>query len=929
MAKLRLFNYIYGNYNDQRVRNVADLSLEFPDEAAVHIQDNVNISFNDGLMISLTVNVDDNLIERINYATITTDGVIRPYYVLSYVYLRNGQYELAMKLDTVLYKLDFIKNTRGNVFRGLVKQEDNVVLNNEGVEVTKVKVAEIPINLIVGNNEAAELGWYAVYADRKLGTGPDASDKLEFKLSNSDIIPDETYADLAAYPFAPYIDNPTLFFDMKESHVLQNTSFKTTVDNNLNFGIVFETTPQVYKIIPGQSIQYSNYLALQEYLGSGTGGASFVYANTARYQLDGKYKSAIRGSTKSGDIYTPAAYGQGLLRPTKATPVIGLLSSGMQSEFNNKRSNMNSRQISKTAIASGSQKTREQILAVDGKIIKIGVGFYQAKVETQSSEDYQLWANSNAYFQTYMADKIFNGSAAEQLIDNTADEVSTEIYDFTALVSEPISTTDASLNYPLVNYIINVTQVILTLIPLNIIGSGIVIGTFGDGSLHPKMVAGPGEEPYKLLLFPYGKVILENSVSSKEIIIGESIVRNIIANLIFDYPGAIFDVQKIPYSTINLDNYFVSLPDGYVVADTENEGDEMYALQDVDQPYALVFNAYQTTATITTFSYLPSSLKSGDRKLDSVTKMAQIMSPSHKTAYPYEYVKNNYKGAFKIYVDLKPFTPFVNIDFIVDPSGLYVSNYSDGRGLNIAENVSMTMFTDEFKAYVRNNSTYLQSFNSQQDYERDRLGLQQLNETTRNEIDKEQAWVSYGVSAAGNALNTAVAVGVGVATGGMGAAVGGVSASRSGTNLITGALQTAVDNQYRDKKLALQQGFAKDQLGLQQAQAKSQFQMGLQNLQSRPARLDKVSGVSMLHRAVPYIALYDTTLPEKERLQQYFKFNGYNINKIDVLGAYIDFDTPMSFLKASIIESNESVNNTILQDINQRLSVGVYFMKGN
>ena len=105
--------------------------------------------------------------------------------------------------------------------------------------------------------------------------------------------------------------------------------------------------------------------------------------------------------------------------------------------------------------------------------------------------------------------------------------------------------------------------------------------------------------------------------------------------------------------------------------------------------------------------------------------------------------------------------------------------------------------------------------------------------------------------------------------------------------------------------------------------------MSLENIESRPNRLDKVSGITSLNRRQPYLSLYDTTSQEKERLREYFKYNGYNINKIDILANYINFDTPMAYVKGMIIESNKSINNTILQDINQRLSVGIYFMKGN
>ena len=55
MATLKLFNYEYGNYNDTRVKNITSLASEFPDESAVHIAENINVSFNDGLMTSLLI----------------------------------------------------------------------------------------------------------------------------------------------------------------------------------------------------------------------------------------------------------------------------------------------------------------------------------------------------------------------------------------------------------------------------------------------------------------------------------------------------------------------------------------------------------------------------------------------------------------------------------------------------------------------------------------------------------------------------------------------------------------------------------------------------------------------------------------------------------------------------------------------------------
>lgn len=916
MATLRLFNYIYGNYNDQRVADTTDLAGEFAASRAVFEQEDVNVSYNDGLMITLVANVGDDLIESVNYATITDGDVIRPFYVLSYAYLRKGQYEIALKLDTVLYKLDFIKNARGNVFRGFVNNDNPVIYNNEGIEVTQVKIAEYPLYPLI-NNRKADMGWYAVYADRKLGTSPDDTGKMQFKLSNTNIMEDESYGWLDNYPFSKYINNPTLFHSISESHVFQNAT--NIIDN----GEICELSEQCYKLDASGVSRYNGHDAWWKRVGliEPTVYIGFLLDGWMKQPIEydnGKYCSFwVRKLIGGGWEYE----GEGIHRvgPT----YYNIKNSDLIVKYHLKKADLESRQSWKQniTIPAANQKTRSQIEAENGKILKIGARYYRVSVETVRHPDTLVRGNSNDYIQTFLKNKIFNGSSAEPVEDVLLDELNQEIADFTELYSE-----NKNRDPGIVNHLITSHEVSLTLEEIDEIGSGLVIGTYGgDGTL---LKAGPSEEPYKLLLFPYGKLRVINDESDKEIVVTESIVKNIVSNLIHDYPGAIYDVQKIPYAPINLTHYFIIFPrDGYARVLGDGDRGEMYILSEGDQPYAIFFNAEKTTGTLNIDSAI-SYKGSGDRKLDTVTLKSNIVSPSHKTVAEYEYVKNNYGSRFVVTTDLKPYTPYFNIDFVADDQGVFFSNYNDGRGINIAEDFSLTMFTDEFEAYKRNNSTYLQSFNSQQEYQQAMLDLQLRNELTRNEINKEQAWVNYGISAAGAAVNTAIGVGVGVATGGVGLAVGGVSAAKSGTGLITGAAQTHLDNKFRDRKVALQQGFAKDQLALQQAQAKEQFQMGLQNLQNRPARLDKVSGVTILQRKVPYIALYDTTQSEKERLKQYFQFNGYNINKIDMLGNYIDTNRPMSYLKATIIESNKSVNNTILQDINQRLSVGVYFMKG-
>ena len=206
----------------------------------------------------------------------------------------------------------------------------------------------------------------------------------------------------------------------------------------------------------------------------------------------------------------------------------------------------------------------------------------------------------------------------------------------------------------------------------------------------------------------------------------------------------------------------------------------MLFLDDTGVPYAVFFNAFQTTRQleIDHSFYLT---KGDKKKLDATTKFANIVSQSHKSLYQFNYVNNNYGGKFVISVDLRPYTPFINIDFVAKPGGIYFSSYNDGRGLNIAEDFTITMSTDVFEEYKRNNYNFLNSFNSQQDFQLSILDQQQRHENSKNELSKEQDWVNYGISSAnvaGVPLVSAL-----VPRGGLGAAAGAGMGIKSGMNL--------------------------------------------------------------------------------------------------------------------------------------------------
>ena len=133
---------------------------------------------------------------------------IRPYFVLGYQYIMKDQYAVSCKLDTVLYKLDDIKGADALIERGFIDDDNTLIYNNEGIQVTSIKEVELPITEKV-NNVQADVGYYAVYVDSRLGSTPTESDKLELKVSSTGKEIYATYSKLEDVPIYNYIDNPT------------------------------------------------------------------------------------------------------------------------------------------------------------------------------------------------------------------------------------------------------------------------------------------------------------------------------------------------------------------------------------------------------------------------------------------------------------------------------------------------------------------------------------------------------------------------------------------------------------------------------------------------------------------------------------------------------------------------------------------------
>lgn len=101
-------------------------------------------------------------------------------------------------------------------------------------------------------------------------------------------------------------------------------------------------------------------------------------------------------------------------------------------------------------------------------------------------------------------------------------------------------------------------------------------------------------------------------------------------------------------------------------------------------------------------------------KLDNCTKVYRLTSPNYNGSFEFSYAKNGYKRKipyFDVDVALKPYAPYIHI--APEFHGLYGEDFNDARGLTCQGDFSIGMINDQWKTYELENKNYQNIFNRQ------------------------------------------------------------------------------------------------------------------------------------------------------------------------------------------------------------------------
>lgn len=360
-----------------------------------------------------------------------------------------------------------------------------------------------------------------------------------------------------------------------------------------------------------------------------------------------------------------------------------------------------------------------------------------------------------------------------------------------------------------------------------------------------------------------------------------------------DHSTKVYDVQIVPYIQVDTNN--VSQYE-YVTLHEQNDANNILAL-------AIKLPSSSFNLLLETPSNARQIVKNSDTKIGSETELWRLTSPNGVGNFDFNPYKNNKQFEF-IEVDctLIPINPYIKINPLFDPNGLYGGDYNDYRGLICGGDFSVALTNSEWQTYQQQNKNFQAMFDRQ-------IESMELNNKIGLGQDIASIVAGAGSGAAAGALAGSVIM-PGIGTG-VGAAIGGVLSAGAGV-----------------ADVILNQKLRSDALDLTQ----DQFNYNLGNIQARANKLTKTTAFNINNKYFPYIEYFTCTDIEKQALANKIAYNGMTTMVIGKFRDYIhnNFEyngiKDKGYIKGQLIRL-EGTNDDyhVINSLANELYKGVYF----
>lgn len=186
----------FANYFDRKIFYYNSLLDYIGSALGYEIKEGINFNPADGVDTSLNIEIEND-IPNFNYLLVVDPAdnrIISRWYIMDLNRNLSGQYRATLKRDVIAEaysKEEFLTEAPIFVEKGILKENDPLIVNDEGMNFNLIKKAEFPLNQRILNAKI-DSGWIVGYMQNAASTSGNATTKAKGTLTA-----DITISDLA------------------------------------------------------------------------------------------------------------------------------------------------------------------------------------------------------------------------------------------------------------------------------------------------------------------------------------------------------------------------------------------------------------------------------------------------------------------------------------------------------------------------------------------------------------------------------------------------------------------------------------------------------------------------------------------------------------------------------------------------------------
>lgn len=381
------------------------------------------------------------------------------------------------------------------------------------------------------------------------------------------------------------------------------------------------------------------------------------------------------------------------------------------------------------------------------------------------------------------------------------------------------------------------------------------------------------DAPYDMFVIPYSNNITY-TVNGSDYVANEDLAINLAQQIAINSGSASYDIQIVPYCPFtNIQDNDFSIYSNEAIKDGNDTTIGYYFwCERSSGQIKLGESREELTLVNSDFTY---------KEISQLNEYI-LCSPDKSSQWMFNPAMNRGITQWNVSFDYRPFSSYVKVqphwNYLYGED--YYNNETDYRGLIYNGSYSLTQLNDAWANYVNNNKNYQAIFDTQ-------IGTQ----VKKFDMNQKAQWDTVGMR-------------------------------NYSFNPISAVLGIVGENK--------QMEFDRKVFDLDLANQRALFDYQLDNIQSMPRTISKLTSINTDFRVWPFVEIYSTTIDDRNHFNDMIKYNGMTIM---VTGYIEDYLKPSdeTFIKATLIRfyefSKQENDFTLVEAINYELSKGIYITK--